>query len=120
VSTARTLHLYGNMETIQQLLTDRSSLLIGSAVAAAVSVKVLSWFSTYTTDTPIEFPVDLDEQSIEIEVNTLLWNEATNKLFNFVIYVIYVIVVFVYVLNILSGSDVSLSEMAARSSLQAC
>ena len=57
------------IDTFQQFIAGHSGLLLSSAVATVVSVKALSWLSTYSRDKALEFPISLDDQSVEIEVS---------------------------------------------------
>jgi hypothetical protein len=68
-----------SLETVQQFVSDHRKLLFGVA-AAAVSAKAISWLSLYTPDKPINFPVSLDDQSIEIEASCFVTSRNVNFL----------------------------------------
>lgn len=54
------------IETVQQFISDHGKVFVAAAVAA-VSAKAISWLSLYTPDKPLDFPISLDDQSVEIE-----------------------------------------------------
>jgi len=54
-------------DVITQFVQDQSSMIAGTALATVSAAAAALWFS-FHRDKPMKFPIDLNNQSIEIEV----------------------------------------------------